>query len=208
MKENPAGAIITRIIGGVALVAISLYLLFGKFSAAINSSPQNNVLVLFLLLLMLLISRITVLTKVGVAFLFPILFAVNLVYGTLATLLILWVSTMLFIFLALKPTPIDMFIHKGAGPAITQTIYMSLWIVLVGISFSVVPFNEVLSNLRVSYLSWLAVYVTFMYFAYRIFTADPIPQILLNVFSSAGFQYLTITFFEASYRSYIIAMAA
>ncbi len=207
MQENPAVAIITRIIGGVTLVAISLYLLFSKFSTAINIPQQNNILILFLLLLMLLISRMTVLTKVGVAFIFPILFAVNFVYGTLAALLILWLSTMFFIFLALRPTPIDMFIHKGAGPVVTQTIYLSLWLVLVGISFAVIPSHEVLSNLRVFYLSWLAVYVTFMYFAYRIFTVDPIPQILLNVFASAGFQYLFITVFEASYRSYIIAMA-
>jgi hypothetical protein len=207
MQENPAVAIITRIIGGVTLVAISLYLLFSKFSTAINTPQQNNILILFLLFLMLLISRMTVLTKVGVAFIFPILFAVNFVYGTLAALLILWLSTMFFIFLALRPTPIDMFIHKGAGPVVTQTIYLSLWLVLVGISFAVIPSHEVLSNLRVFYLSWLAVYVTFMYFAYRIFTVDPIPQILLNVFASAGFQYLFITFFEASYRSYIIAMA-
>jgi hypothetical protein len=192
----------------VATLIVFLIFVIFLFSAGLSYlfKTQSTFGVLLLLTILLLLTRITVLTKVGIGFLTFILFPVQMIFGFWIAFIMVWVSTAAYCYIASKQTPIDFAINKSAGSAFVQGVYTSFWVVSLAILFKIVSISTIVSNLTLTYMIGVFLYVVFMVIALPTFAKEPVPMVLINGMIMFPIQFLLITVLGPRFIQFLLSI--
>jgi hypothetical protein len=194
--------IITTLIAGLGLLVFVSYKLLSVL-AGIN----NSILLICLLALFFLISRLSVLSSVGIGFLPLIGFGIMAVWGIWVNLIIIWVTTFIYVKIAVRPTPIDFAITKSVANSLAQGVYLSIWSVALWILFKVVSMNYVMSHLTFIYMLSTGIYIVFMVILLPTLAQRPLPEALINGIIMIPFQWILVLFFGQKFMQYLFTFA-
>jgi hypothetical protein len=194
--------IVTTLIAGLGLLVFVGYKLLSVL-AGIN----NSILIICLLGLFFLISRLSVLSSVGVGFLPLIGFGTMAVWGIWVSLIIIWVTTFIYVKIAVKPTPIDFAITKSVTNSIAQGVYLSAWSIALWILFRFVSITYVMSNLTLIYMISCGIYIVFMVILLPTLAQRPLPEAIINGLVMIPFQWILVVFFGQKFMQYLLTFA-
>jgi len=192
-----------HIISTLIVTIILVIFVVGKFLAHL-AGTNNVIMVLFILSFLFLLSRLTILTKVGIGFLTIIMFGVMLVFGTWVNLIMIWSTTAIFCWLAVRPTPIDFAINKGVASVLAQAAYLTLW------TFAMIPFYKIFSadyimaHLTFTYMISVLIYVIFMVICLPLLAREPVPMALINGIIMLPIQWVVITLLGPRFMEYML----
>jgi hypothetical protein len=195
-----------QIIASVLIVGCFLVFLLIRAISNISMSTSTPV-ALLMLTLFLLLSRLSIIVKVGIGFLSFILFAVQMVFGPLVSFAMIASTTLIYCYIATRPTPIDFAITKGVSASMAQFVYLSLWTVAMIVLFRFLTVEYIMSNLVMVYMISVLIYVAFMVVCLPIFAREPIPVVIVNGMMMTTFQYFLIKYFGQSFMQYVISLA-
>ncbi|MFH1424216.1 MAG: hypothetical protein ABIG20_00880 [archaeon] len=197
----------TQIIAGIILLAsVLIFVLFSAISSAsgIGSHPIFGFL---LLCFLLLLTRLSILVKVGIGFVNIILLPVTMYYGLLPAFAMILLTSYIYIKIATRPTPIDFLITKGVQGAIAQSIYFSIWVLTIHLMFKFVSFEYFFIHLTFMYMLCIAIYIIYMVPALHIIALDPLPITLVNGMMMMAVQFILITLTGSSFFMFVKSLA-
>ena len=185
----------------IIFVALITFLIV---SWASNLTATNNpIFTIIILSIFFLLSRLSVLVKVGIGFLPFIMFGVMLKFGFVVNMAIIWVTTFIYLYIATRPTPIDFAITKGVQSSISQAIYLSLWTFAMIPFFYFFPLAVILTNPVMYYMLSVVIYIIFMTICLPIFAQEPMPMVLINGFIMIPIQWAIMTFLGQGFFAYL-----
>jgi len=197
-KIKPIHFIFTLVVG-LGLIILLVSQLLSHFAAT-----NNAFWVVFMLSIFFLLSRLSILVKVGIGFLPFIMFPIMIVFGPLVNLAMILATTAVYCWIAVRPTPFDFLITKGFASSIAQMIYLSIW------TFAMIPFLKIISlsyiqaHLTFVYMLSVLIYIIFMVICLPLLAREPIPMALINGMLMLPIQWLLITFFGARFLEYML----
>ncbi len=197
-----------------AQIILSIFLVFGFLLAimlfTIFKAPHENspLVGLTILTTMLLLTRLSILVKVGIGFVTFILFPVTLFFGAIPALIMIAITTFIYLQIATRPTPFDFAITKGVQSSIAQFIYFSLWVITLVPIFRILGTDYVLANLTFVYMLSIGIYVVYMIIFLPFFAREPLPMALINGMVMFPIQFFFITYLGERFFNYVMTLAA
>lgn len=188
------------------LLIILAFVIFLLVSPVVNV-PDGFFTKVFLVVelsVLLLLSRLSTLTKVGVGFANLTLTGVMLTFGVWVALGMIWVTTLIYIYMATRPTAIDFAIKKGVGGAVCQCIYLSLWAGTIIFVYNAFGLAYIMDNLVFVYMISVAVYVVYMMICMPIFMQTPIPMVLIDGMLTVVVQFIIIKYLGHTFMVYML----
>ena len=195
---------VAQIILGILVIVFFIMFVNTHILEKTSDGGYKRIFMLFELTILLLLSRLSILTKVGVGFANLIMTGVMLVFGLMPVLVMIWVTTAAYIYLAVRPTPIDFAINKGVASALNQCVYLSLWALTMAFVYKAFGIPYIVGNLVFVFMISVSVYVFYMMICLKLFTVEPIPMILLNGVLTLGVQYMIITYVGMQFIKYML----
>lgn len=193
----------------IVILGILLFFVFKLISgfASNVSGSQSPLLALILLTIALLLTRLSILAKVGIGFMPFILFGVQMVFGPAVSFAMVLVTSYIYIKIATKPYWFDFLISKGVSSAMAQTIYLGLWTGALMVLFKLLTVEYILSNLVFVYMVSLLIYIIFMSFCLPFFSQEPVPLVLVNGMMMAVFGYFLMKYAGVQFINYLMSLS-
>lgn len=197
-RLKPSHFILT-LLAGIGLVIF----LFVRWlsSVTFTSSP---LFIIIILSFFFLLSRLSVLSSVGIGFLPFIMFGMMLKYGSIPNLAMIWSTTFIYCWIAQRSTPIDFAITKSVSNSLAQGIYLSLWTLTMIIFLKIVSMDYILANLMYVYMVTVGIYIVFMIICLITLACRPIPEVLIqNAMVMIPIQYFIFKFLGVGFLKYL-----
>jgi len=180
------------ILGILVVVGFVLFVVLRSVAGAFSGTSALSVIIL--LSIILLIARLSVFVKVGINIFTLLLFCVQLVFNIWVAFAMLFATSAIYIWIAVRPTPIDFAITKGVQNAVAQTVYVSLWFISLEVLFRFLSLQYILSHFVLSYMIGILLYVFFMVIFLPILAREPVPLVVIN-----GIMMFCVQFFVGKY---------
>ena|GEM_PF-5056443 len=192
------------------IIGIVLFLVFKLVSgvvSGVSGGGHSTFLVLIMLTVALLLTRLSILVKVGIGFVSFILFGVQMVFGPLISFGMVVITSYIYIKLATKPYFFDFLITKGVHSAIAQTVYLGVWTGSLIVLFRMLSVEYIMSNLVFVYMVAVLLYVVFMVIFLPLLAQEPVPMALINGMMMMVIQYFLIKYLGLQFMNYLLALS-
>lgn len=187
-----------------ALIVVGLIIfLLGK-AISLLFHIQSIFWVILAMIVLFLFSRLSILVKVGIGFMNFIMFFTMLTFGPWITLLMVWSTTAICYWVAMRPTPIDFMIMKGASTSLTQGVYLSLWTFTMIPLFKFVEVSYVQSHLLFVYAISITIYVVYMAICLPLLAQEPIPAVITKCILMIPFQMFLMMLIGQRFLNYML----
>jgi len=190
---------IATLIAGLGLIVFLGYNLLSKFAAG-----HNALIIILLLSFFFLVSRMSVLSSVGIGFLILIMFGVMIAWGWFVNLLVIWFTTIAAVYLSRRSTPIDFAINKNIANYLAQGVYLSLWTFTMIIFFKLFSISYIMSHLTIMYMITVIIYIIFMVICLPTLAQRLLPEVLINGLVMLPFQWVLVVFFGRRFLEYML----
>ena len=197
-KVKPIHIIIT-----VVLTILVILFLAGKVLAYF-AATHNALVVIIILSVFFLVSRLSVLTQVGIGFLTFIMFPMMIVFGPWVNLAMVWSTTAIFCWIAAKPTPVDFAINKNIMSSVAQGIYITLWTGAMVIFLKFISLEYIMAHLTFTYMMSVLIYTIFMVITLPIMAKQPVPIVIINGIMMFPVQWVLIIFLGPKFMTYML----
>ena len=191
----------------LSVLIIIIFLLIPFVLKSVSYLSNTPFFLLSILTILLLMTRLSVIVSVGIGFVNIILFGVQLTYGAIPALIMVVVSTWLYIMIAKRPTPIDFMITKNVTSALSQLIYISLWIMFAIPLYKILGLSYIISHLTLVYMISVTLYIIFMVICLPIIARQPIPMVFINAMIMYPIQFIIITYLGPGFMNFMINSA-
>lgn len=195
-----------QIIASIVIVVGFLIFLGVRVILKVSAGGNNTPLIIVFLTLMFLLSRLSIIVKVGIGFLSYILFPLQMMFGPLLSFAIIFSTTAIYVWLATRPTPIDFAITKAVSSSFAQTIYLSLWTIAMIPLFWFLSVEYILAHIVPVYMLSVIIYVIFMVICLPIFAREPIPVVMINGMMMTTFQFFLISYTGRQFFMWIMSL--
>jgi len=188
------------LVSGIGLIAYSFYLIFSvlAYSTAIQ---------LFIIIYIInLVSAMWLFNKIGLAVGILFLLGVLMRYGTLATLALVYMTCLVWMYFSVRPTPIDFAISKGVQGSFAMMIYQTIWVLIMTPVVGYLGNAYILSHLVLVYMLSTVLYVVLLIIFLPLIAREPVPTVLMNGMVMTAVEYAQVIYIAPWFFAYIMSV--